>query len=199
MTLENDAKFDEKLICFKNDTNLVKLDPVSKIALSFVPIVQSIYTMFDLKKYGGVIFHETEEWWKIWRKTELWFGRWHEEYGKLSPEHLKVSKLGFWWDPLIQNRKSMCLKFIEELCIITMKNDAKFEKELTCRFKIVSWQIWEILTQALESLKNFHFNAILLSKIYIVWDKKVQRSYLLWHWKGIQNLEKNRLVLSNLT
>ena len=110
-----------------------------------------------------------------------------------------VSKLGFWWDPLIQNRKSMCLKFIEELCIMTMKNDAKFEKELTCRFKIVSWQIWEILTQALESLKNFHFNAILLSKIYIVWDKKVQRSYLLWHWKGIQNLERNRLVLSNLT
>ena len=30
----------------------------------------------------------------------------------------------------------MCLKFIEELCIMTMKNDAKFEKELTCRFKI---------------------------------------------------------------
>ena len=61
MNLENDVKFDEKLICFKNDTNLVELDPISKIALSFVPIVQSIYIMFDLKKYGGVIFHETEE------------------------------------------------------------------------------------------------------------------------------------------
>ena len=30
----------------------------------------------------------------------------------------------------------MSLKFTEELCVIAMKNDAKFEEELTCRFKI---------------------------------------------------------------
>ena len=30
----------------------------------------------------------------------------------------------------------MSLKFTEELCIMTIKNDAKFEEELTCRFKI---------------------------------------------------------------
>ena len=30
----------------------------------------------------------------------------------------------------------MSLRFTEELCIITMKNYAKFEEELTCRFKI---------------------------------------------------------------
>ena len=30
----------------------------------------------------------------------------------------------------------MTLKFREELCIMTMKNDTKIEKELTCRFKI---------------------------------------------------------------
>ena len=28
------------------------------------------------------------------------------------------------------------LKFTEGLCVITMKNDAKFEEELTCCFKI---------------------------------------------------------------
>ena len=50
-------------------------------------------------------------------------------------EHLKISKLGLWWDPLIQSRKSVSLKFTEELCDVTMKNDAKFEEELTCRFK----------------------------------------------------------------
>ena len=94
------------------------------------------YLMFDLKKYRGVIFHDTEGWCKIWRKTDLWFGKWHEEYGKFSPEHLKVSKLGFWWDPLIQCWKSMSLKFTEELCVMTMRNDAKFEEELTCHFKV---------------------------------------------------------------
>ena len=66
--------------------------------------------------------------------TDLWFGKWHEEYGTFSPEHLKVSKLGFWWDPLIQSWKSMSLKSTEELSVMTMKNDTKFEEELTCHF-----------------------------------------------------------------
>ena len=30
----------------------------------------------------------------------------------------------------------MSLKFTEELCVMTMKNDGKFEEELTCHFKI---------------------------------------------------------------
>ena len=30
----------------------------------------------------------------------------------------------------------MSLKFAEELCVMTMKNDAKIEEELTCRFEI---------------------------------------------------------------
>ena len=54
------------------------------------------YTLFELKKYRGVIFHETEEWDKIWRKTGLLLGKWHEEFCKFSTEHLKVSKLEVW-------------------------------------------------------------------------------------------------------
>ena len=30
----------------------------------------------------------------------------------------------------------MSLKFTEKLCVMTMKNEVKFEEELTCRFKI---------------------------------------------------------------
>ena len=30
----------------------------------------------------------------------------------------------------------MSLKFTGKLCIITVKNDAKFEEKLTCQFKI---------------------------------------------------------------
>ena len=41
-----------------------------------------------------------------------------------------------------------------------------------------------MLTRALENLKNFHFNRLLLSKVYIVRPKKAQRSYLSWNWKG---------------
>ena len=55
------------------------------------------------------------------------------------------------------------------------------------------------MTWALESLKNFHFNGLLLSKVYIVWAKKVQRSYLSWHWRVMQNLKKNWLVVWKMT
>ena len=63
----------------------------------------------------------------------------------------------------------------------------------------LTWGIWQILTWALQSLKDFHFNGLLLSKLCIVWAKKVQRSYLSWHWRVIQNLERNQLVVSKLT
>ena len=38
--------------------------------------------------------------------------------------------------PFIQSRKYMSLKFIGELYVTTMKNDAKFEEDLTGHFKI---------------------------------------------------------------
>ena len=41
---------------------------------------------FWRKKYRGVIFHYTEEWCKIWRKTDLFFWKWQEEFGKFSSE-----------------------------------------------------------------------------------------------------------------
>ena len=94
------------------------------------------YIMFELKKYRRVIFHDTEEWCKIWRKTDLWFEKWHEEFGKFSPEYSKVSKLGLWWGPFLQSRKCMNFRFTEELYVMTMKNDTKFEEELTSHFKI---------------------------------------------------------------
>ena len=51
------------------------------------------YMRFELKKYRGVIFHNTEQWCKIWINLSLWFQKWHEELGELSLEHPKVWKL----------------------------------------------------------------------------------------------------------
>ena len=63
----------------------------------------------------------------------------------------------------------------------------------------LTWGIWRILTRALENLKNLHFNGLLLTKVYNVWAKKVQRSYVWWHWRLMQNLKENWLVLSKMT
>ena len=47
------------------------------------------------KKYRGVIFHDIEQWYKIWRKTDLLLGNWlnWRILEKFSPEKSKVSKL----------------------------------------------------------------------------------------------------------
>ena len=48
---------------------------------------------------------------------------------------LKVSTLGLWWDSFAQSRKDMILKFTKELCVMAMKNNAKFENKLMCHSK----------------------------------------------------------------
>ena len=60
-------------------------------------------------------------------------------------------------------------------------------------------RIWQILTWALESLKNLQFNSLLLTKVYNVWAKKVQGSYVWWHWRLIQNLKEKWLLLPKMT
>ena len=149
------------------------------------------YLMFDLKKYRGVIFHDTEGWCKIWRKTDLWFGKWHEKFGKFSPEHLKVSKLGLWWDPFVQSRKCMSLKFTEELYVIAMKNDAKFEEELTCHFKIDMRNLNEFWSKHLKVSTNFILMCSFWAK-YILLEQKTYRGVIFHEpeegykiWRGI--------------
>ena len=76
--------------------------------------------MFELKKYRRAIFHDTKVSCKIWRKIDFWFGKWHEECGKFSPEHMKFSKLGLSLNSFIPSRKCMSWKLTGELCVMTM-------------------------------------------------------------------------------
>ena len=63
------------------------------------------------------------------------------------------------------------------------------------------WKIWkridlsaqswherfaELWSKHSKNLKTFHFNGLLLSKVYNIWVKKVQRSYVWRHWRLIQ-------------
>ena len=63
----------------------------------------------------------------------------------------------------------------------------------------LTWRIWQILTQALENLKDLQFNGLLLTKVNNVWAKKVQRSYVWRHWKLMQNSKENWVVLPKMT
>ena len=132
------------------------------------------------------------------KKTDFRFWKWHEEFGKISPEHLKVSKLGIWWHHFVRSWKFMSLKLTGQLCVMLMKNNAKIEEELTFQFKI-DIGISQSLTWVLESFKNVQFKGLLLTKQYNLCAKKIQRSYIWWHWILMQSLKENWLVLSEMT
>ena len=63
---------------------------------------------------------------------------------------------------------------------------------------VISKLRWEILTWTLENLKNLCFDGLLLTEVYNVWAKSVQRSYVWWHWILIQNLKKTNLCFQKL-
>ena len=56
-----------------------------------------------------------------------------------------------------------------------LKRDTKFEEESTCSFKT---DIRNLTNFDLSTQKDFHFNGLLLSKVYILQTKEVERSYL---------------------
>ena len=72
------------------------------------------------------------------------------------------------------------LKIYKEFCVMTTSNNAKFEGELTCYFKI-GMGIWRILIQAHTSVKHLHFKRLISKKVSNVWAKNVQTSYVFWH------------------
>ena len=131
--MKNDEKSEEELTCsFKIDIRHLKnfdsrAGKVSKFCI-LMECFLSKYMMFELKKDRGFTFRNTRVWCKIWRKTDLWFEKWQEEFGKFSPVHTKVSKLGLSLGHFIQSRKCMSLKLTGEFCVATTKNDAKCQK-----------------------------------------------------------------------
>ena len=89
MTLKNDGKSEEELTCqFKIDMrNLTNFDLSTRKSQKNFALMSYFwpkYIMFELKKYRRVMFDDTEDWCKIWRKTDLCFQKWHGEFGKFS-------------------------------------------------------------------------------------------------------------------
>ena len=79
-----------------------------------------------------------------------------------------------------------------------LKRDTKFGEKSTCCFKIGVRNLtnFELSTQKSQ---RFSLYGLLLRKVYIVWAKKVQRSYLSWQRRVMQNLKKNWLVAWKMT
>ena len=81
---------------------------------------------------------------------------------------------------------------------MVLKSDAKFKEKLTCGFKYIWHEEFGEFSPNHSKVRKFHSDGLFLSKIYEVWAKKIQRSYLLWHWSVIQNFKNADLVVSKM-
>ena len=75
MKLKSDTKFKEKLTCgFKCDMrNLVNFRPTTQTSKNstLMGYFWPKYMRFELKIYRGVIFHDNEQWCRIWINPDL--------------------------------------------------------------------------------------------------------------------------------
>ena len=61
---------------------------------------------------------------------------------------------------------------------MTRKNDIKIEEELTRQFKIDLRNLTNFDMRTLKNLKNLHFNGLLLTKVYVMFQLKKYREVI---------------------
>ena len=74
---------------------------------------------------------------------------------------------------------------------MTLKRYANFEEKLTCGLKKDLRNLGNF-HQSIWKSQNWDFDGILSSKVEKVWLWNLQRSYVSWQWRIIQNLKKNQ-------
>ena len=86
----------------------------------------------------------------------------------------------------VMRDNSSILSWLKLYMIFTKEahQSAKFQKNFDCSGEISP---------------NLYFDRLLLLKVYKISAKKVQRSYVSWYWRVMQNLKKNWFVVSKMT
>ena len=74
------------------------------------------------------MYHDNEEWYKIWRGIHLSVQNWREEFDEFWAELSKISQI---FSLVIKVYNVWAKKSIEEQLMV-LKIDAKFEGKLTC-------------------------------------------------------------------
>ena len=125
-----------------------------------------------------------------WNQSEYEF--WEFE----GPDQNPPNSCDFW------NKKSVFLRILHHSLVSWDRNPLYFFQvkfymiSIKGAYQSTNFANFHVTSQKSEIL---HFDGFLLSKSYKVSAKKVQKSYLSWHWRVMQSLKKNRLVVSNVT
>ena len=125
------AEFEVKpSCCFKNEKHLVDLIQAHKDLKNLYfdwSVLFKVYNVWPKKAQRCYL-------WKI-QKMDSRFEKWHEKYGKFSPEHFKSVETRTLKGSFCPEWKMYGLKITEESCMMALKNDERFERELTGEVK----------------------------------------------------------------
>ena len=135
MKRKRGAKFGEEWTCRLKIgiSNLTNFDPSTQKVSKIFILMGSFwakYILFELKRYRGVIFHETEEGCKTWRGIDLLFQNWHKKFGKFWSEHFKSQK----------KKKKKCFNWV----LVTKKYIASATK-VQVSYLAWHWGVMQIL------------------------------------------------------
>ena len=95
----------------------------------------------------------------------------HEEFGKIFTRALESLQIGTLIAYFCLNLKMYELKIYSKVVSWQWRIMQKLKRNWLVSSKL-TWEIWRILTRALENLINLHFNGLLFNKVYNVWAKK---------------------------
>ena len=155
------------------------------------------YILFKLKKYSGVILHETQQWYKIWRGINFLFQNWHKEFDNFWPEHSAVSEIftllgSFWAKYLLfelEKYRGVIFHETEEKYRIWRGIDLLFQnwhKEFD-KF----WSQHSKVSKNLTLMGSFSAN-------HIFSELKKYRGVIFYETEeGDKNVERNRLEFQN--
>ena len=97
---------------------------------------------------------------------------WHDQSNIFWPKHSKVSKMFALMGSFLSKVYTVWTKKVQRSFL---SSHWRVTQNLEGNWLVVSkltWQIWQVLTPALNSLKNFHFNELFLTNVYNVWSTK---------------------------
>ena len=103
----------------------------------------------------------------------------HENLVNFHPSTQKSKKSTLWLIPFVQSW-------------------TKKKEKRTCGLENDTRNLANFCQNTLRR-QNLCFSGVFLSKIQNSWAKNLQRSYVQWHWRMIKNLNRNWLVVSQLT
>ena len=146
MTLQSDAKIEKNLTCGleNNMRNLAEQLTFSKLGLWWDSFVES-WKYISLKFTGELSAMKMKNDSKIEKELTCQFKIDIENLTNFDPSNWKSQNLHFTGLSLIKVYNVWVKKSTEELCLMALKTDAKFEGKLICAFK-----------NDMRNLRNFH-------------------------------------------